>query len=193
MGEVGRGFSLRRRLRKALRVTVGGLAVAVTAAACGGSGAAGGKTSADPRTRIMIIGDSLTQGTAGDYTWRYRLAAHLSLSAPGRVDFVGTRDDVHDNVSDTAGSHAYLDPMFDRQHSSVWGDSLYLENPKVEGVLKQVPADVVLLGGNDLEFRTNAPQTVAKIKQFLDNARKASPRLTFVLGHVGPAGARGWP
>ncbi|MBL7493429.1 GDSL family lipase [Frankia sp. AgB1.9] len=163
--------------------------VAVAAAGCGGAAkAADGQpsASAQPRLRVMIFGDSTTQETAGDYTWRYRLAAHLSFSAPGRVDFVGTRDDVHDNVSDTAGSHAYLNPMFDSQHSSVWGDSLYLETPKVESVLRKVPADValVLLGGNDLEFRTNAPQTVVKIKQFIDNARKANPKLTFVLGHV---------
>jgi lysophospholipase L1-like esterase len=134
----------------------------------------------------MIFGDSTTQETSGDYTWRYRLAAHLALSAPRQIDFVGTRDDVHDNVTDQPGSHAYLNPNFDAAHSSVWGDSLYLEDPKVEGVLRQAPADVavVLLGGNDLEFRTNAPQTVTKMKEFVDDARKANPNLTFVLGHV---------
>src|SRR5215831_13993340 len=27
--------------------------------------------------RIMIVGDSITEGSAGDYTWQYRLYEHL--------------------------------------------------------------------------------------------------------------------
>ncbi|MBL7493428.1 GDSL family lipase [Frankia sp. AgB1.9] len=186
MGEVGRGFSLRRWRPTALRATVVGLAVAVTAAACGGSGAAGGKTSPGSRTRIMIIGDSLAQGTAGDYTWRYRLAGHLTLTAPGRVDLVGDRTDLYDPLTDDAGSHAYLDPKFDTDHHADWRDAFRLEIPKVAGLLRKVPADVLLveLGENDLTYWTKPAETVALTKQFIDNARKANPNITIVLGHV---------
>src|SRR6266700_1732919 len=30
-----------------------------------------------PVPRIMIVGDSITEGSSGDYTWQYRLYDHL--------------------------------------------------------------------------------------------------------------------
>ena len=29
---------------------------------------------------IMVVGDSISQGSSGDYTWRYRLAKHLTAN-----------------------------------------------------------------------------------------------------------------
>lgn len=46
-----------------------------------------------PVERIMVVGDSITQGSSGDYTWRYRLWRHLTDRGV-RVDLVGPRDDL---------------------------------------------------------------------------------------------------
>ena len=43
--------------------------------------------------RILIVGDSMTQGSAGDWTWRYGLWKHLD-DADVDVDFVGPNDDL---------------------------------------------------------------------------------------------------
>ena len=38
-------------------------------------------TVADPApVRIMVVGDSITEGSSGDWTWRYRLAKYLDAS-----------------------------------------------------------------------------------------------------------------
>src|SRR5262245_48795337 len=34
-------------------------------------------TAAERSPRIMIVGDSITKGSSGDYTWQYRLYKHL--------------------------------------------------------------------------------------------------------------------
>src|SRR6185369_8676253 len=47
----------------------------------GGGGGSGGHA-------MMVVGDSITQGFEGDYTWRYRLASHLA-STGGNTNFVG--------------------------------------------------------------------------------------------------------
>ncbi|MBL7501036.1 GDSL family lipase [Frankia sp. CNm7] len=136
----------------------------------------------------MIVGDSITHESAGDYTWRYRLAEHLARTAPGRVDFVGDRADVWDNVADKGGSTDYADPRFDREHHALWGDSLRNEVPAIEAAVRATPADVVLvlLGANDLTYWTLPADTVVLMKQFIDNVRRVNPRMTFVLGHVLP-------
>jgi hypothetical protein len=53
-------------------------------------------------TRIMVVGDSISQGSAGDFTWRYRLDRHLA-GAGAAVDFVGPRSDLYDNVGGQQG------------------------------------------------------------------------------------------
>ena len=51
--------------------------------------AAPAHAAAEP-VRILIAGDSITQGYAGDYTWRYFLD-HSLREAGTDFDFVGTR------------------------------------------------------------------------------------------------------
>jgi hypothetical protein len=46
------------------------------------------RVSAAPAGRIMVVGDSISQGHEGDFTWRYRLAQHLG-NVGAAADFVG--------------------------------------------------------------------------------------------------------
>lgn len=119
----------------------------------GGSGTeTEGRTVSEPR-RIMLAGDSMTQGADGDRTWRYHLWHHLEPHVEG-LDFVGPYTDLatpemilpvptseaEDPVSpeedpaeeldeapsspDDSGDIEYHDPHFDQDHNALWGRTL---------------------------------------------------------------------
>lgn len=142
---------------------------------------------AAPATRLLIVGDSITHGSASDYTWRYRLARHLAAAAPGAVDFVGDRTDLYDNVNSRSGSQSYLDPNFDRQHHALWGRAVSAERDTIASAVAASDATTmtVLLGINDLAWLGQTPAGLAAdMERLIANARSANPDLDIVLGHV---------
>ncbi len=104
-------------------------------------------------SRVMIAGDSMTQGANGDWTWRYHLWNHLAPHVDD-LDFVGpysdpaTRDmmfPVPTAEDDGSGASReptdpsatgwpgadgdpatveYRDPGFDQDHNALWGRTL---------------------------------------------------------------------
>lgn len=135
--------------------------------------------------RIMVVGDSITQGSAGDVTWRYRLAKHLS-SAGVAANFVGDRDDLYDNINNVQGDHHYA-YSFDDDHHAQWGRALADEKNTIGGAVSANTPDVVLvlLGINDLIWLARTPQQVAADMQaFVTNVRAAKPNATIVIGHT---------
>ena len=69
--------------------------------------------------RILIVGDSVTQGSRGDYTWRYFWWKNLE-ARDADVDFVGPTTGVFDNWNwKYTGTDAYADPNFDMDHAAV--------------------------------------------------------------------------
>jgi lysophospholipase L1-like esterase len=135
---------------------------------------------------VMIVGDSITQGSAGDFTWRYRLWRHLQSVAPGAVDFVGDRTHLFDNVSGVQGSHAHADGDFDRDHHALWGRAILQEKDTIHSAVAQYRPRVlcILMGINDLAYQTNPQQTFENLKQLIANARAARPDLQIVVGMV---------
>ncbi|WP_154675267.1 GDSL-type esterase/lipase family protein [Parafrankia elaeagni] len=182
--EPAAGAWLGRRARLAAA-----LVAAVLLAGCTGLAVAvagGGGDQPDTPTRVLILGDSVAVQTAGDYTWRYRLAQHLNLTAPGRADFVGDRIDVWDNVANAPGSNDYVDAWFDRDHHAVWGASIRDERDAIANVLRATPADVLIvsLGANDLTY-WSAPQTaVDDMIALINNARLLNPDIDVVVSQV---------
>jgi len=140
----------------------------------------------DDDLRVLVMGDSMTHGSAGDWTWRYRLwqtfrAQHVD------VDFVGHRQDVFDNVAARAGSMDYLDPAFDRDHASLWGASLALPGASVSQLVEEYQPDVVVvwLGLNDLTWGAeSAEQVQARLRLFVETVRAVDPDVRMVLGHA---------
>jgi hypothetical protein len=161
--------------------------VIVTACALSVIGTSASSTAAAdaPQTvRILIVGDSLTHGSAGDWTWRYRLWEHFK-SAGVSVDFVGPRDDVFDRRADAPGSHAYLDPDFDREHAATWGMRLTPRSQEIADLVRDYQPDVVLelLGLNELvDARVPAGQVNDRLTGFVAAARSADPQVDLVLG-----------
>jgi lysophospholipase L1-like esterase len=142
---------------------------------------------APPPVRILIVGDSVTQGSAGDWTWRYRLWEHLTR-AGADFDFVGPRTDLLDRNANTYGSHGYLDPGFDQDHAALWGNALGMPAFSISQLVADYQPDVVveLLGVNDLNGLGASVATVDdELGDFVGDARAQNPDVAVVLGALG--------
>ena len=136
--------------------------------------------------RILITGDSITHGSSGDYTWRYRLWNKLSNTAPGDVSFVGTRTDLYDTVNNVNGSQYYAASFGAKAHAAQWGSSYVNELNNISSQVSSSGANVlvVMLGSNDLAFLTSPADTIANLQTYIQRARAASPGIDIVVGEV---------
>lgn len=131
--------------------------------------------------RVLLIGDSLTHGKAGDWTWRYRLWQHLQVHEPREVDFVGPADDLRD------GSQDYRDAEFDHDHASLWGATLSppAYDPGRLGSVYLPDAVVIELGANDLVQQGEQPADVAAtMRGTIEELREAAPGVDVVLVRI---------
>ncbi|KOV18034.1 hypothetical protein ADK90_23480 [Streptomyces sp. XY413] len=141
--------------------------------------------------RFMFVGDSMTIGRAGDYTWRYRMWQHLNSTFGGPYRIVGPRCEVYDAGADAAVSHEYADPGFPehaRRHLAGWGEGWQHMAPVMGETVAAHRPDVLLvsLGLIDLGFYTDAEQTGANVRRFVAGARAARPGIRMVLLPVIP-------
>ncbi|MGI5444776.1 GDSL-type esterase/lipase family protein [Streptomyces sp. CA-243310] len=141
--------------------------------------------------RFMFVGDSMTIGRAGDYTWRYRMWQHLHATMGGSYAIVGPRGEVYDSLTDAPTSHEYADPGFPataRRHLAGWGEGWQHMAPLIGPAVREGRADVLLvsLGLIDLGFYTKAEQTADNVRLFVARARAAHPGVRMVLLPVIP-------
>ncbi|MEU1277277.1 GDSL-type esterase/lipase family protein [Streptomyces sp. NPDC005805] len=140
--------------------------------------------------RFMFVGDSMTIGRAGDFSWRYRMWQHLSaLGEPFAI--VGPRHELYDTEADAPVSTRYADPDFPpeaRRHLAGWGEGWLHMAPVVEDAVRAHRPDVLLvsLGLIDLGFYTDAEQTALNVREFVARARAANPSVRMVLLPVIP-------
>ncbi|MFD9729552.1 GDSL-type esterase/lipase family protein [Streptomyces sp. NPDC059072] len=135
--------------------------------------------------RFMFVGDSMTIGRAGDYTWRHRMWQHLDATFGGPYEIVGPRDELYE------GSTEYADPGFPehaRRHLAGWGEGWQHMAPLIGPAVRDCGADVLLvsLGLIDLGFYTKSDETVANARRFIAEARAAHPGVRMVLMPVIP-------
>jgi len=134
----------------------------------------------DPRIKIMPLGDSITQGGGDRDTYRRPLWKLLKRSNP-RVDFIGSMQMNYPNVRP-----AHSD--FDVDHEGHWGwrtdNVLY----KLDGWIKHVTPDIVLLhlGTNDMNQNQGAEDTIEELKQIILILRKHNPRVEIFLAQLIP-------
>ncbi|MFK0151318.1 GDSL-type esterase/lipase family protein [Streptomyces sp. NPDC090499] len=138
--------------------------------------------------RFMPVGDSMTIGSAGEHTWRYRMWQHLCATYGGPFTLVGPRETLYDKQADAPTSYAYADPDFPRAHLAGWGEGWLHMAPLIGEAARSCRADVLLvsLGLIDLGFYTNAEQTAANARTFVANARAARAGIRIVLLPVIP-------
>jgi hypothetical protein len=136
----------------------------------------------------MPVGDSMTIGSAGDHTWRYRMWQHLRETYGGPFALVGPRETLYDKATDTPTSYEYADPDFPRAHLAGWGEGWLHMAPLIGEAVRQTRADVLLvsLGLIDLGFYTNAELTADNVRRFVTEARSAKPRVRMVILPVIP-------
>ncbi|MFD4502224.1 GDSL-type esterase/lipase family protein [Streptomyces sp. NPDC058457] len=138
--------------------------------------------------RFMPVGDSMTIGSTGEHTWRYRMWQHLCGTYGGPFTLVGPRETLYDKLADAPISYAYADPDFPRAHLAGWGEGWLHMAPLIGEAVRSCRADVLLvsLGLIDLGFYTNAEQTAANARSFVANARAARAGIRMVLLPVIP-------
>lgn len=136
----------------------------------------------------MPVGDSMTIGSAGEHTWRYRMWQHLRETYGGPFALVGPRETLHDKATDSPTSYEYADPDFPRAHLAGWGEGWLHMAPVIGEAVRSCRADVLLvsLGLIDLGFYTNAEQTAENARNFVAGARTANPRVRIVVLPVIP-------
>lgn len=136
---------------------------------------------------VLLVGDSVTMGSTGDWTWRYRLWKHLAATAPGQVDLVGPRTDLYDRATRTYGHQEYVDADFDRDHAASWGTGATFPPYPVHELVAGHQADTVveMLGLNDLDHLPLTPDQVAdEVRDLVTEARSANADVDMVLGEV---------
>lgn len=136
----------------------------------------------------MPVGDSMTIGSAGEHTWRYRMWEHLRETSGGPFALVGPRETLYDKAADAPVSYEYADPDFPRAHLAGWGEGWLHMAPLIGEAVRSCRADVLLvsLGLIDLGFYTNAEQTAENVHRFVAAARSANPRIRMVVLPVIP-------
>lgn len=159
-----------------------------------------------PVQRLMIIGDSMTQGAEGDYTWRYRFWQWIKSQGIDAVftgPFEGTQEaDVYTppqpplspGEGQLAGPKRHHGPYardvhkdFDSHHFSEWGKPCFIGASEISKVLTNHKADIllVMLGFNDLGWKLdNVQGTLKNMKLLVDRARQANPELKFVIADI---------
>lgn len=138
--------------------------------------------------RFMPVGDSMTIGSAGEHTWRYRMWQHLRGTYGGPFALVGPRETLYDKAADAPTSYEYADPDFPRAHLAGWGEGWLHMAPLIGDAVRAHRADVLLvsLGLIDLGFYTNAEQTSENVRAFVAEARRANPRIRMAVLPVIP-------
>lgn len=144
----------------------------------------------DDAMRFMCVGDSMTIGRAGDFTWRYRMWQHLEAAPDGPHELVGPRTALYDAATGTASSSAYAADDFPRPPAATSraGARVGSTWPLIADAVTAHRPDVLLvsLGLIDLGFYTDSAQTAENAAAFLTAAREANPRIRVVLLPVIP-------
>ncbi|BEL03463.1 hypothetical protein Q0Z83_016540 [Actinoplanes sichuanensis] len=144
---------------------------------------------AAPAARIMVVGDSISQGAEGDFTWRYRIASHLVAAA----DFVGPWTGTHvlpaDHTDQSSSHHgAYRAGIgFDGANLAQWGWQMHQAKAVIGGNVATHDPDYLLveLGFNDLGWGvSDAAGLLADFEHFVAAARAAKPGIRIAVANV---------
>jgi hypothetical protein len=157
-------------------------------AASPSSQASGPRSGGSRSTRIMIVGDSITEGSSGDYTWQYWLYKHLRADGIS-PRMVGPYHWLFNNVTNKEGSLSYADPRFEHANDARWGMTLVGEKDVIGAKVARYRPDylLALLGLDDIAWQgISQPDMAANLASFIAAARAARPHIRIVLGLIPP-------
>lgn len=175
-----------------MRLPTGLLRVLSAAAIVIAATAVTGSPARAAATRIMVVGDSISQGAEGDFTWRYRLAQQLA-DAGAAVDFVGpwtgTKVLNADHADNSASHNGAYRPgiSFDSDNLAQWGWQMHQAKDVIGSRVTAELPDYLLveLGFNDLGWGVNQPAGVLNdLEWFIFHARAAKPDIKILVANV---------
>ncbi|MFJ2024544.1 phosphatidylinositol-specific phospholipase C domain-containing protein [Streptomyces sp. NPDC087897] len=156
--------------------------------------------------KVMVVGDSMSQGHEGDHTWRYRLWQWFrDQRVP--VDFVGPYTGTKPQETPsapqpprlqgepepapgpprTSGAYAAGAEDFDSDHFAVWGRQAAQDKGLIKDQVTKYRPDLLLvgLGFNDMGwFVSDASGTLSSMEELVEEARAARSDLKFALANV---------
>jgi len=158
-------------------------------------------------TRVMVVGDSISQGQQGDWTWRYRIwewfrDQNIAVDFVG--PYVGTMQPSPPEppappplygapaapsapLRSSGGYAVGVSPDFSSNHFAVWGRAAAVDKGLIQDVVTNHQADLMLLmlGFNDMGWFYSGPEgTLDSIYTLVTNARAANSKLKFAIANV---------
>lgn len=132
------------------------------------------------QTRIMPLGDSITEAKADQASYRYWLW-HELVNAGYSVDFVGSMDGVR------AGSPLYED--FDQNHEGHWGWRADEVLAEIRGWSASAQPEIVLmhLGHNDLFQGQDLASTVDELAGIIVELRSMNAEVAILIALIIPS------
>lgn len=158
----------------------------------------------------MIVGDSISHGSEGDHTWRYRLWEWLhprSAAATAKFEFVGpflgtvppeqphppqpprfaNEKEPPERDLTTGGYAKDVSPDFESRHFSTSGRQVFQVKSTIAEQVRLHNPDMllVMLGFNDLGWCVSGPEgTLENMMELIANARSVRPNLKFLVANV---------
>ncbi|WP_031166543.1 GDSL-type esterase/lipase family protein [Streptosporangium roseum] len=147
----------------------------------------------------MIVGDSISHGLEGDYTWRYRLSQNFGKHG-FPVRFVGPETGTSVLPASQPGDYPArtADPVHngryrpgidfgDSRHYARWGRLLHEAKDGIRDAVAAHGAGYLMveLGFNDLAWGVSGPgRLTADLVTFVRRARDANPDVQFLVANV---------
>jgi lysophospholipase L1-like esterase len=156
--------------------------------------------------KVMVVGDSMSHGAEGDWTWRYRLwewfrgqgvavdfvgpytgTQDAAVAAPPAVPPLQGEEPAPPGPPRTNGAYAAGTEPFDSDHFAVWGRQAAQDKALIREQVALHQPDYLLvgLGFNDLGWFVSGPEgTLDSMRTLVDEARAAKPDIRFALANV---------
>jgi hypothetical protein len=161
--------------------------------------------------RVLVAGDSISQGSESMHTWRYRLwewfqannvpvafvgpfhrtqLQQQDLSTGVPLPAAGSGDELHGPAAMDSGYALDVEPEFLRTgsaHFAIWGREIAQNLDIISQQIRDYRPDYLLveLGFNDLAWSAREPdQALLLMEQFIDKARATSLELRFAIANV---------
>lgn len=165
-----------------LTLLVGPLTVATPATGSGAGSVVADGTGAP--LRVMLVGDSMTQGQSGSTTWRYWLWRSFGDQGVD-VTFVGPQT----GLARGGGANLYnrSDHGFEKSHAALAGTRFAYHLGRARQLVESLAPDVVVvqLGFNDAGVH-DGDRIAADTGAYLERLFEADPDLRVVLGEIPP-------
>jgi hypothetical protein len=128
-------------------------------------------------TRIMPLGNSITQARVGHNSYR-RPLWHRLAGAGYQVNFVGSQNSNHEGPP--------ANPDFDQDHEGHWGWRADQLLGGISGWAQDHQPDIVLMhvGSNDMFQGQDLNSTVSELEQIIDRLRSVNPQVKILLARL---------